>query len=146
MHIPILAALDNEWTLLAENSAANGRFQLWKEQYPALASIDDLTGLLAVANDRSDLAAADAALAALAQQAPADALAAQVLLHALLPGLKSILRSCRSCQGVFSAASSSRLPFKPCLNARPFRKGNADQPSSLWTRPPTTSTAASTIS
>jgi DNA-directed RNA polymerase specialized sigma24 family protein len=105
MHIPILVALDNEWTLLAQDSTANGRFRMWKEQYPALASIDDLPGLLALANDRSDLAAGDSVLAALAQQAPTDTLAAQVLLHALLPGLKSIIRSCRSCQGADDLAS-----------------------------------------
>jgi DNA-directed RNA polymerase specialized sigma24 family protein len=105
MHIPLLADLDNEWTLLAQDSAANGRFRLWKEQYPALASIDDLPGLLAVANDRADLAAGDAVLAALAQQAPADAVAAQVLLHALLPGLKNIIRSCRPCHGADDLAS-----------------------------------------
>ena len=105
MHIPILAALDHEWTLLAQDPAANARFRLWKEQYPALASVDGLPELLAVANDRSDLAAGDAVLAVLAHQAPADPVAAQVLLHALLPGLKSIIRSCRPWRGADDLAS-----------------------------------------
>jgi hypothetical protein len=134
MHIPILAALDHEWTLLAQDSAANARFRLWKEQYPALASIDDLPGLLAVANDRSDLGAGDSVLAALAHQAPADAVAAQVLLHALLPGLKSIIRTCRPWRGADDLASEVITVALERIRCYPFdRRPSASPPTCCGT-------------
>jgi DNA-directed RNA polymerase specialized sigma24 family protein len=105
MHIAILAALDNERKILAGDRSAERRFQEWKQTDPALSSIENLTGLLDVANNRSDLAGGDAALAALARRAPTDTLATQLLLHALLPGLKGIIRSFRPGRGADDLAS-----------------------------------------
>lgn len=105
MHIPILAALDNDWTVLSRDRSAQRQFLRWKQEDPALASIEDLAGLLAVANNRTDLEAGDAVLAALARRAPTDTLAAQVLLHALLPGLKRVIRTCWRRRGADDFAS-----------------------------------------
>lgn len=105
MHIPILAALDNEWTVLAQDRSAHRQFLSWKEDDPALASVEDLAGLLAIANNRVDLEASDGVLAGLARRAPTDTLAAQVLLHALLPGLKRVIRTCWRRRGADDFAS-----------------------------------------
>ncbi len=120
MHVPILAALDNEWQVLAQDLAANQRFRLWKEQDRAFTSIADLSGLMAVANDRSDLAAGDAVLAALARRAPTDPLAARVLLQALLPGLKSIIRSWRRCRGADDLTSEVMTVAFERIRCYPF--------------------------
>ncbi len=105
MHIPILAALENEWLVLAQDPAAERSFQTWRKADSALAQIENLAGVLTVANNREDLAAGDAVLASLARRAPGEALAAQVLLHALLPGLKGIIRSCHPRHGADDLAS-----------------------------------------
>lgn len=122
MHIPILAALDNEWPVLCRDRSAHRQFLRWKEEDPALRSIADLAGLLAVTRDRANLDASDAVLAALARRAPTDTLAAQVLLHALLPGLKRVIRTCRPRRGADDFASEVVTVALERIRSYPFER------------------------
>jgi DNA-directed RNA polymerase specialized sigma24 family protein len=105
MPIPILAALDHDRCALVADRRARERFEQWKSEEQVLSEVDDLAGLLALANNRRDLDAGDAVLAVLARRAATERLAGQLLLHALMPGLKGIIRSCNPGRGADDLAS-----------------------------------------
>jgi DNA-directed RNA polymerase specialized sigma24 family protein len=86
----VLANLDGEWRHVARCGAGRRALQRWAEAYPALGGARDLGGLL---ERRRVSAAGPAILAALAQLAPGDELAARTLLQALLPGLVRLART-----------------------------------------------------
>jgi hypothetical protein len=86
----LFSQLQFDWTALAADPAANERLAAWRREDPALADLADLAAVQAAAHDRTDLAAGDRVLAALARRAPTDDLAARVLLYLLLPGTKAL--------------------------------------------------------
>jgi len=90
MQHSLLVQLQHDWAALAVEPAANRRLAAWRGEDAALAGLDDLTAVQAAAHDRDDPAGADRVLAALARRAPADDLAARVLLCLLLPGTKAL--------------------------------------------------------
>jgi DNA-directed RNA polymerase specialized sigma24 family protein len=120
MCIQILVALDQERHVLAGDPAAHRRFEQWKQEEPVLAAVKDVAGLLAVANNRGDLEAGDAVLAVLARRAPSDPLAAQILLHALMPGLKQLIRSCHAGSGGDDLASEVLTVALERIRCYPF--------------------------
>lgn len=120
MSIPILCALEQEWRSLVEDRPARRRFEQWKREEPALSAIEDVAELLAVANDRADLDTGDAVLAVLARRAPTDPLAAQLLLHALMPGLKHIIRSLHNGPGGEDLASEVLTEALERIRCYPF--------------------------
>lgn len=82
--MPVVTLLDDEWATLACGPTARRALIRWSRSYPALADLPDFDALL---DRRRDPLVANDVLAALAALAPADELAARVLLQALLPGL-----------------------------------------------------------
>lgn len=77
-------ALDEEWARLARSDEALEALGRWASCYPALAGTEDLGGVL---RRRRNPELARDVLAALAELAPTDIVAARTLLQALLPGL-----------------------------------------------------------
>lgn len=90
MQHSLFTRLQHDWDGLAADPAAHDRLAAWRAEDPALAGLDDLTALRAAAHDRTDPAAGDRILAALARRAPTDDLAARILLHLLLPGIRAL--------------------------------------------------------
>jgi hypothetical protein len=90
MQHTLFTQLEFDWTALAADPAANDRLAAWRGEDSALAALGDLSAVRAAAHDRTDPAAADQVLAALARRAPTDDLAARVLLYLLLPGTKAL--------------------------------------------------------
>jgi DNA-directed RNA polymerase specialized sigma24 family protein len=86
----VLANLDSEWRHVARCGSGRRALQRWAAVQPALGGARDLGGLL---ERRRSSAAGPAILAALAQLAPSDELAARTLLQALLPGLVRLART-----------------------------------------------------
>jgi DNA-directed RNA polymerase specialized sigma24 family protein len=86
----VLANLDSEWRHVARCGAGRRALQRWAQAHPALGGAGDLGGLL---EQRRASSAGSAILAALAQLAPGDELAARTLLQALLPGLVRLART-----------------------------------------------------
>jgi DNA-directed RNA polymerase specialized sigma24 family protein len=86
----VLANLDSEWRHVARGGSGRRALQRWAAVHPALGGARDLGGLL---ERRRASAAGPAILAALAQLAPSDELAARTLLQALLPGLVRLART-----------------------------------------------------
>lgn len=89
MSRPVFDALDRNWSAFAarpEVSAALDRWSATPEL--AAASLEDLVAAIWAA-DKAD---ADRACAALAARAPADEIAARVLLQVLRPGLRNLGR------------------------------------------------------
>jgi hypothetical protein len=80
----ILPSLDAEWQRIARGPAARRALRRWAELHPDLHGAAHLDDLL---ERRRDPAAAPGILAALADLALTDELAARTLLQALLPGL-----------------------------------------------------------
>ena len=86
----LIERLEAEWPVLAAGPLQQ-RLRLWSEQEPALAAFATPQQLLRQLRSlRGRPRAEDAILAALVRQAQADPLAARVVLHALLPGLKAL--------------------------------------------------------
>jgi DNA-directed RNA polymerase specialized sigma24 family protein len=79
-----LQALDEEWRGLAATESSRKALHRWAGDYPALAGLPDLDGVL---DRRRNADQAAGVLAALAALAPDENLAARVLLQALLPGI-----------------------------------------------------------
>ncbi|HYZ98395.1 MAG TPA: hypothetical protein VE575_06565 [Acidimicrobiales bacterium] len=86
----VLANLDSEWRHVARCGAGRRALQRWAAVHPALRGARDPGELL---ERRRASAAGPAILAALAQLAPGDELAARTLLQALLPGLVRLART-----------------------------------------------------
>src|SRR6266540_6260469 len=88
--LEVVALLEREWDSLASRTLS-GRLRLWSEREPALADFPTAQELLcSLRRLRGDHDAENAILAALLRQARTDPLAARVVLHALLPGLKGL--------------------------------------------------------
>lgn len=87
---PTLAALDAEWRTLAKAPSSRSALIRWGRRQPFIAGLSDLDELLALR--RRDDVAATAILRTLAELAPGEVLAAQVLLKALTPGLVAMAR------------------------------------------------------
>jgi hypothetical protein len=88
----VVEALETEWGQVASSRLAREALERWSED-PALWGFRDLDELVEFANRRRQPAASDRVLAALARRARTDDLAARTLLQAVLPGLKSIIRT-----------------------------------------------------
>jgi len=86
----LLGRLDADHTHLLDSPAAGAALTRWQLEDPALASYETWAQVQAAAHDRTDPATADRILAALARRAPADPLAARLLLGLLLPGVKAL--------------------------------------------------------
>ena len=88
--LEVVALLEREWDSLASRTLS-GRLRLWSEREPALADFPTAQELLcSLRRLRGDHDAENAILAALLRQARTDPLAARVVLHAVLPGLKRL--------------------------------------------------------
>ncbi|MGH2799416.1 MAG: hypothetical protein ACRDM0_17515 [Thermoleophilaceae bacterium] len=88
--LDVVVALEREWDALA-SKALTPRLRLWSEREPALAAFPTAQELLSsLRRQRGNHDAENAILAALLRQARTDALAARVVLHAILPGLKTL--------------------------------------------------------
>lgn len=122
MPIPILVALEHERCSLVADRCAHRRFEQWRAEEPVLSDVDNLDALLAVANNRRDLDAGDAVLAVLARRAPSDPLAGQLLFHALMPGLKQIIRSCNPGRGADDLASDVLTAALERIRCYPFER------------------------
>lgn len=88
----VVDALETEWTHLATSRPAREALERWADD-PALWGFRDLDDVVEFANRRRQAAASDRVLAALARQAHVDDVAARTLLQAVLPGLKSVIRT-----------------------------------------------------
>ena len=84
--------LDREWETLSRSRTARQQLAEWAQTAPVLAGLADLALLIEHAHDRDDLDRSDRLLAALAERAPTDDLAARALLQALLPALRTTVR------------------------------------------------------
>jgi len=86
----VVDALEREWDVLA-SGALTQRLRQWAEQEPALAPFATAQLLLrSLRRLRGQHDLENAILAALLRQARTDPLAARIVLHALLPGLKGL--------------------------------------------------------
>ena len=85
---PVLS-LDREWQQLARG-VVPGRLRLWAEREPALAPFIDPRRLVEFVRGPASSARKDEVLRPLVRLAADDPLAARVVLHVLLPGLKRI--------------------------------------------------------
>ena len=86
----VVAALEREWDALA-SGALTQRLRQWAEEEPALAPFATAQVLLrSLRRMRGKHDLENAILAALLRQTRTDPLAARVVLHALLPGLKGL--------------------------------------------------------
>ena len=90
MQHTLFTQLESDWAAVAADPGANDRLAAWRREDAALAGLADLTAVRAAAHDRTDPAAADRILAVFARRAPADDLAARVLLYLLLPGTRAL--------------------------------------------------------
>jgi hypothetical protein len=80
----ITELLDREWEQLATSARGRRRLRRWAATYPALDGLEDLHGVLA---RRCEPEQSQPVLAALAELAPKDVMAARTLLAALMPGI-----------------------------------------------------------
>jgi hypothetical protein len=88
----LIGRLEAEWPVLAAGSLA-ARLPSWAAEEPALAGFATPQQLLRhIRASRGDTRAEDAVMTALVRQAATDPLAARMVLHALLPGLKTLAR------------------------------------------------------
>lgn len=88
----LIERLEAEWPALAAGALA-ARLPCWAADEPALAGFATPQQLLRhLRASRGNTRAEDAVLAALVRQASSDPLAARMVLHALLPGLKTLAR------------------------------------------------------
>jgi hypothetical protein len=86
----VVAALEREWDALA-SGALTQRLRQWAQEEPVLAPFATAQVLLrSLRRLRGKHDFENAILAALLRQARTDPLAARVVLHALLPGLKGV--------------------------------------------------------
>ena len=84
-----VVALEREWKQLA-HAVLPARLRLWAEREPALSPFVDPARLVAFTRGPASAASKDELLRTLVRLAADDPLAARVLLHVLLPGLKRI--------------------------------------------------------
>ncbi len=88
----LIERLEAEWPALAAGALA-ARLPSWAAAEPALAGFATPQQLLRhIRASRGDTRAEDAVMRALVRQASSDPLAARMVLHALLPGLKTLAR------------------------------------------------------
>jgi hypothetical protein len=88
----LVERLEAEWPALAAGALA-ARLPSWAAEEPALAAFATPQQLLRhIRASRGNTRAEDAVLSALVRQAGSDPLAARMVLHALLPGLKTLAR------------------------------------------------------
>jgi hypothetical protein len=88
----LIGRLEAEWPALAAGAFA-ARLPSWAAEEPALAGFATPQQLLRhIRASRGDTRAEDAIMIALVRQAGSDPLAARMVLHALLPGLKTLAR------------------------------------------------------
>ncbi len=88
--LDVVAALEREWDALVSKTLTR-RLRLWSEREPVLAPFPTVQELLrSLRRLRGNHDAENAILAALLRQARTDPLAARVVLHAVLPGLKRL--------------------------------------------------------
>jgi len=90
MQHTLFVQLDADHARLLASRAAADALAAWRRDDPTLAPYPSWAAVQAAAHDRDDPARADRALAALARRAPADRLAARILLGLLLPGTKAL--------------------------------------------------------
>lgn len=84
-----LAALEAEWRGLVRGELGV-RFRVWRAEDATLTPFGDAEALIAFLHRRGPPDAKDAVLVALLVRAPREQLAGRVVLHAMLPGLKSL--------------------------------------------------------
>jgi DNA-directed RNA polymerase specialized sigma24 family protein len=83
-------ALDRDWFQLVNQRSSRRRYTTWAAGDPTFAAHADLAAFMAAARQRNDRERSDRILAALADRAGTDTLAARALLHAILPGLRAL--------------------------------------------------------
>ena len=88
----VFTLLDADWALVQHSSEATEALRRWRRDDQALASLGDLSALVAAAERRGVPERTDAILSALARRAPDDGIAARVLLQLLLPGARAMAR------------------------------------------------------
>jgi hypothetical protein len=88
----LIERLEAEWPALAAGALA-AQLPSWAAEEPALAGFATPQQLLRhIRASRGDTRAEDAVMTALVRQAGSDPLAARMVLHALMPGLKTLAR------------------------------------------------------